>query len=93
VAAGTNVVNGVELRRTCASNGARQVAAGVVVAVRGDGFDLKADDGKVYQVGVAPCTQLAASVPNFQVVSGVKAVVRGVPEQGVLGADLVTCAP
>ncbi len=38
---------------------------------------MKATDGQVFTIGVAPCTQLAANVPDYKVVVGDKAVAKG----------------
>lgn len=56
--------------------GAR-VTTGVVVEVRQSSFDLRANDGQVFTINVAPCTQLAANVAGYTMEAGDKAVVKG----------------
>lgn len=73
------------------ANLAQRVTVGAVVAVRGDSFDIKADDGQVYTIRVAPCTQLNANVANYQVKSGHKAIVKGYGSGNGLDGTLITC--
>ena len=74
---------------------AGRVTTGVVVAVRGDGFDVKAQDGQVYTINVAPCTQLNANKADYILETGHQAVVKGEPKSAgnnfVWDASLVTC--
>lgn len=53
------------------------IATGVVNEVRQDSFDVKADDGVIYTINVAPCTQLNANKANYKMAAGHKAIVKG----------------
>lgn len=44
-----------------------KIASGVVTAIRDDGFDVKIDDGSVYKINVAPCTNLNANTPGYKI--------------------------
>lgn len=90
---GTNVENSVEIRRRGCGGNSGRVTTGVVVEVRADSFDVRGDDGQVTSVAVAPCTQLNAVVPNYQLATGAKAIVKGSAgnHAGWINADLVTC--
>ena len=71
-----------------------RVTTGVVVEVRGDGFDIKDKDGKVHQVNVAPCTKLNANTPDYILETGHQAVAKGYEIQGntvAIEATQVTC--
>ncbi len=73
---------------------AGRVATGVVVSVRADSFDIKADDGSVYTIRVAPCTQLNANRADYVMETGHQAVVKGNEAQGgknIWDASLITC--
>ncbi len=68
------------------------VTTGVVVEVRGDSFDVKGNDGQVYTVGVAPCTNLNANKPAYVMNKGHEAIVKGwALQSNVVRADQVTC--
>lgn len=69
----------------------QRVTVGAVVAVRGDSFDIKADDGQVYTIRVAPCTQLNANVANYQLKTGHTAVAKGYGNGRDMDGTLVTC--
>jgi hypothetical protein len=81
MSSGTTVVNGdvrgyyAGERGTCGGRGpsnnlGQVVATGVVVNVGSDSFDVRGNDGRVYQIGVAPCTQLNANKASYSVQSG-----------------------
>lgn len=83
---GGNVVNGYGNIR--GNNGgcfdgvattAQRVTTGVIVGVKSDSFDVKADNGNVYTVNVAPCTQFNANRAEYVMEVGNKAVVKGIP--------------
>lgn len=38
---------------------------------------MKADDGLIYTINVAPCTQLNANKANYKMAAGHKAIVKG----------------
>lgn len=70
----------------------QRVTVGSVVAVRGDSFDVRGDDGKTWTINVAPCTQLNANVANYQVQVGHQAVVKGYANgSSAFDGTLVTC--
>lgn len=76
---GNNGNNGA-IRGGCFKNketAAQVVATGVVNEVRPDGFDVKAEDGVIYTINVAPCTQLNANKANYKMAAGHKAIVKG----------------
>lgn len=76
------------------SNLGQKVAVGVVVAVRADSFDIKAEDGQIYTIRVAPCTRLNANKPNYTMRQGSQAIVKGNLDQYVQRAiqgDQITC--
>lgn len=63
----------------CGGNNLNQkVATGVVVEVREDSFDIRADDGQIYGIKVAPCTRLNANIANYKMKKGHQAVVKGI---------------
>lgn len=75
-----NGQNNAGRRGGCGKNregAAQMVVSGVVTEVRADSFDVKAEDGAVYTVGVAPCTQLNANKANYKMISGHKAIAKG----------------
>lgn len=103
---GTNVVNGYgnisnlngqngQIGGGCgiaAGNINQRVATGVVVDVRDDSFDLRANDGQVYAIKVAPCTRLNANKPNFKLQKGHEAVVKGIANLSKeIQGDQITC--
>jgi len=53
------------------------VTTGVVTAVRNDSFDVRSNQGQLYQVNVAPCTVLNANRPDYILEQGATAVVKG----------------
>lgn len=55
----------------------QMVVSGVVSEVRPDSFDVKAEDGAIYTVGVAPCTQMNANKANYKMISGDKIIAKG----------------
>ena len=73
--------------------GAR-VTTGTVVSVRSTSFDVRQQDGQVFTVNVAPCTQLNANRADYILETGHQAVVKGVQPVGkplTLDASQVTC--
>lgn len=73
--------------------GAR-VTTGTVVSVRSNSFDVKQQDGQVFTVNVAPCTQLNANRADYIMETGHQAVVKGTQPVGkplTLDASQVTC--
>lgn len=72
----------------------QKVTTGVVVQVRPDSFDIKANDGQIYSINVAPCTRLNANKPDFKLKNGHQAVVKGITNVSSLNeiqGDQITC--
>ena len=105
---GTNVVNGYgnikdqngqndQIGGGCGgatANSNQKVTTGVVVEVRDDSFDIRANDGQVYSIKVAPCTRLNANKPNFKLQKGHEAVVKGIgniSKVKEIQGDQITC--
>lgn len=76
-----------------APSGARGnvVTTGVVASVGENTFDVQGDDGKVWTVGVSPCSRLNANRANFKLQKGHHVVVRGWAVGGRVAADQATC--
>lgn len=87
-----NGQNGQGCNRSSYMN--QKVATGVVVEVRPDSFDIRANDGQIYSIKVAPCTKLNANKPEFKLKKGHQAVIKGITNVSSLKeiqGDQITC--
>lgn len=80
----------------CGGSGSigQRVTTGSVVQVRSDGFDVKAADGQIYTIKVAPCTRLNANKANYNMKVGHQTIVKGFQDQSKLrtwNGDQITC--